>query len=165
MFNLQQGHHEAMRECLSTLRDRYHCSHGDGLSECLKRIKEEHGTHQITFHMKGYDFSLAVVPNDEVPTKLCSSQDRIRGLCQACKAIVAAGTKLQEMIGWLTKAEERLANQVLEVAPAYQEQRRLEDNLRENLQECHRARELSSAYREEAGKLLNEAALLSGVNP
>ncbi|KAL2080640.1 hypothetical protein ACEWY4_024433 [Coilia grayii] len=166
MFNLQQGHREAMVECLNTLRHRYHCSHGDGLSECLKRIKEEHaGTHHISLHMKGYDFSLAVVPNSEVPAKLHSSQESIRALCQASKAIVAAATKLQEMIGWLTKAEEQLSNQVLQVAPAYQEQRRLEDNLRENLQQCHRARELSSAYREEAGKLLNEVALLSGVNP
>ncbi|KAG5264329.1 hypothetical protein AALO_G00252530 [Alosa alosa] len=166
IFNLQQGHHEAMTECLNTLRDRYGCSCGDGLSECLKRIKEEHDTHhQITFHMKGYDFSLAVVPNDEVPSKLRSSQDNIRGLCQASKAIVAAGTKLQEMIGWLTKTEEQLANQVLEEAPAYQEQQRLEDNLKKNLQECRRARELSTAYREQAGKILNEAALLSGVNP
>ncbi|XP_062386014.1 uncharacterized protein si:ch73-345f18.3 isoform X2 [Sardina pilchardus] len=166
IFNLQQGHREAMAECLSALRDRYGCSHGDGLSEYLKRIKEEHGTHhQVTFQMKGYDFSLAVVPNDEVPSKLRRTQDSIRGLCQASKAIVAASTKLQEMIGWLTKAEEQLANQVLEVAPAYQEQRRLEDNLKENLQECRRARELSATYREEAGKILNEAALLSGVNP
>ena len=43
IFNLQQGHREAMAECLSALRDRYGCSHGDGLSEYLKRIKEEHG--------------------------------------------------------------------------------------------------------------------------
>lgn len=122
-------------------------------------------THQVTFQMKGYDFSLAVVPNDKVPSKLRSSQDSIRGLCQASKSIVAAGTKLQEMIDWLTKAEEQLANQVLKEAPAYQEQLRLEDNLKENLQECRRAREQSAAYREEAGKIHSEAALLSGVNP
>lgn len=120
--------------------------------------------HQVTFLMKGYDFSLAVVPNDEVPSKLRCTQDSIRSLCQASKAIVAAGTKLQEMIGWLLKSEEQVANQVLKEAPAYQEKLRLEDNLKENLQECRRARDQSAAYREEAGKIHNEAALLSGVS-
>lgn len=123
------------------------------------------GTHQVIFHMKGYDFSLAVVPNDEVPGKLRNTQDNIRVLSQTSKAIVSAGTKLQEMIGWLTKSEEQLANRVLKEAPAYQEQLRLEDNLKENLQECRRVRDQSAAYREEAGKIHNEAALLSGVNP
>ncbi|XP_063040923.1 uncharacterized protein si:ch73-345f18.3 isoform X2 [Engraulis encrasicolus] len=165
MFNLQQGHREAMTECLNTLRQRYRCSHNDGLSECLSRIKEEHGSHQVSLHMKGYDFSLAVAPSADVPPTLRTTQENMRALCQATKAIVAAGTKLQEMTGWLTKAEEKLTNQVQEVAPAYQEQRRLEDNLRENLQECRRARELSAVYKEEAGLLLNEAALLSGVSP
>ncbi|XP_028820289.1 uncharacterized protein LOC114770486 [Denticeps clupeoides] len=164
-FNLQQGHHEAMTEHLNALRDSYNCPRDASLSECIRRIKDEHNASNVILYMRGYEFSLVVGSGGEVPVKLKAAQERVKALCQATKAVVAAGTKLQQMIGWLLQSEHQLTRQVLDVAPAYQEKRRLEDNLKENLQESRRANEHSSRYREEAGKLLNEAALLSGVNP
>ncbi|XP_017556967.1 uncharacterized protein si:ch73-345f18.3 [Pygocentrus nattereri] len=165
MFNKQQQHYECMEEKRKTLMHRYRCLAGDSLSDCLKKIKDEHDTHQVRLQMKGYDFTLVVTPEDEVPDKLQRTQENISELCKAAKAVVAVGTKLQEMINWLLKAEESLTAQVREAAKTHQEQKRLGGNLQENLREARRAKELSPRYREEAGKLLNEAALLSGVTP
>lgn len=58
-----------------------------------------------------------------------------------------------------------MISQIKDAESRHQEQRRLVDNLRENLREARRAKELSPKYREEAGNLLNEAALLSGITP
>ncbi|KAL7826868.1 hypothetical protein AOLI_G00320770 [Acnodon oligacanthus] len=193
MFNKQQEHYECMEEKRKTLMYRYRCSVDDSLSDCLKKMKDEHGeaqalgellkdellppdgssssqagnqdTHQVKLQMKGYDFTLVVMPEDEVPDKLKWTQENVSELCKAAKAVVAVGTKLQEMINWLLKAEESLTAQVREAAETHQEQKRLGGNLQENLREARRAKELSPRYREEAGKLLNEAALLSGVTP
>ncbi|XP_072530698.1 uncharacterized protein [Salminus brasiliensis] len=165
MFNEQQKHYETMEDKRNLLLHRYRCSPGDGLSECLKKIKDEHDTHLLRLQIKGYDFSLAVTPEDAVPDKLMRTQESIIELCQAAKAIVATGTRLQEMINSLLREEETLTQQVKAAATSHQEQRRLEGNLLNNIQEARRAKELSYHYRNEAGKLLNEAALLSGVNP
>ncbi|XP_036423440.1 uncharacterized protein si:ch73-345f18.3 [Colossoma macropomum] len=164
-FNKQQEHYVCMEEKRKTLMYRYRCSAGDSLSDCLKKIKDEHDTHQVRLQMKGYDFTLVVTPEDEVPDKLKRTQENVSELCKAAKAVVAVGTKLQEMINWLLKAEESLTEQVKEAAATHQDQKRLGGNLQENLREARRAKELSPRYREEAGKLLNEAALLSGVTP
>lgn len=115
--------------------------------------------------MKGYDFSLAVTPDDPVPDKLKRTQENIKELCQAVKAIVALGPKLEEMINWLLKSEESLTQKVNQEAKTHQESKRLGDNLRENLRQASRGQELSPRYREAAGKLFNEVALLSGVTP
>lgn len=123
------------------------------------------GDHQLNLQIKGYDFSLAVTPDDVVPDKLKRTQENIKELCQAGKAIAALGPKLEEMINWLLKSEKTLTQKVNEEAKTHQESKRLGGNLRENLREALRAGELSPRYREEAGKLFNEVALLSGVNP
>ncbi|XP_066531676.1 uncharacterized protein si:ch73-345f18.3 [Hoplias malabaricus] len=164
-FNKQHEHYECMEEKRNTLVFRYRCSSGDSLSQCLKKIKDEHDSHHVHLQMKGYDFTLVVTPETEIPDKLKRTQENITELCQAAKAVVAVGTKLQELISWLLKAEETLKQQVKEKAGSHQEQRRLAGNLQQNLQEARRAKDLSPRYREEAGKLLNEAALLSGVTP
>lgn len=122
-------------------------------------------THHVRLQMRGYDFTLEVTPEEDVPEKLKRTQENVRELCQAVKASVSVSTMLQEMIDWLLKSEETLTQQVREAATTHQDKQRLGGNLRENLQEVRRAKELSPHYREKAGKLLNEAALLSGVTP
>ncbi|XP_030645270.1 uncharacterized protein LOC115825626 [Chanos chanos] len=163
-FNQQHKNYEAMVESLNKLSYRYRCSSGS-LSECIRNIKEDHDKYHIKLQMKGYDFSLAVEPADDVPVKLQRTQEDVRSLSQSAKIVVSKGTTLQELINWLLKAEQNLIQQVREAAPNHQEETRLGDNLRENLRETRRVKELSPCYREEAGKLLNEAALLSGVSP
>ncbi|KAB5530720.1 hypothetical protein PHYPO_G00132650 [Pangasianodon hypophthalmus] len=162
-FNKQQEHYECMQEKWKTLMFRYRCAPDSSLSECLQKIKDEHDDHQISLQMKGFDFSLAVTPDDPMPDKLKRTQENIKELCQAVKAIVAVGPKLEEMINWLLKSEKSLTKKVKEEAKTYLESKRLRDNLRENLHKASRAKDLSPRYREEAGKLLNEVAQLSGV--
>ncbi|KAI4885239.1 hypothetical protein NFI96_012609, partial [Prochilodus magdalenae] len=164
-FNGQYEHYEVMEEKRKTLMYRYRCSTDAGLSECLQKIKDEHDKHHVRLEMKGYDFTLVVTPEDGVPDKLKRTKENISELCQAAKSVVAVSTKLQEMINWFLKAEESLTRQVNEAAATHQDRKRLGGNLKENLKEARRAKELSPRYREEAGKLLNEAALLSGVTP
>lgn len=119
--------------------------------------------HQISLQLKGYDFSLVMTPDDQVPEKLKQTHENITELCQAVKAIVALGPKLEEMINWLLISEKSLIQKVNTEAKAHQESTRLGGNLRENLREASRAKELSHHYREEAGKVFLEVAMLSGV--
>ncbi|KAL7826870.1 hypothetical protein AOLI_G00320790 [Acnodon oligacanthus] len=46
MFNKQQEHYECMEEKRKTLMYRYRCSVDDSLSDCLKKMKDEHGEAQ-----------------------------------------------------------------------------------------------------------------------
>ncbi|MCJ8746129.1 hypothetical protein PDJAM_G00138140 [Pangasius djambal] len=164
-FKKQQEHYECMQEKWKTLMYRYRCAPDSSLSECLQKIKDEHDDHQISLQMKGYDFSLAVTPDHPMPDKLKRTQENIKELCQAVKAIVAVGPKLEEMINWLLKSEKSLTKKVNEEAKTHQESKRLGGNLKDNLREASRAKDLSPRYREEAGKLFKEVALLSGVEP
>lgn len=41
-FNQQQEHYKTMTECLTALRGRYRCSHGDGLSVCMRNMRDEY---------------------------------------------------------------------------------------------------------------------------
>ncbi|KAK3532526.1 hypothetical protein QTP86_023749 [Hemibagrus guttatus] len=165
MFNKQQENYECMRERLKTLMHHYRCAPDSSLSDCLQQMKVEHYNRQIFLQLKGYDFSLAVTPGDLLPDKLKQTQENIKELCQAAKAIMSLGPKLEEMINWLLKSEQSLTDKVNAEAKTHQESTRLRGNLRENLHEASRAKELSPHYREEAGKLYNEVARLSGVKP
>lgn len=121
--------------------------------------------------MKGYGFSLCVVPlesgaeTDErpLPPRLQLAKSEIKDVSQSVKATISVGTKLQEMTGWLLRSEERMAEQVKEAATTYQEQQRLDENLKENMKEVRRAKELSLRYRQQASEVLTEAAEIAGV--
>lgn len=106
---------------------------------------------------------MAMTPDDLVPDKLKQTQENIKELCQAVKAIEAASSKLEELINWLLKSEMSLTQRVNEEAKTHQESQRLGGNLRENLREAARAKELSPRYREDARKLYKEVALLCGI--
>ncbi|KAJ8397296.1 hypothetical protein AAFF_G00441300 [Aldrovandia affinis] len=162
-FNQQQEHYETMTAALGALGQRYGCSHRNGLSECLQGMRAEHSAVQLSLQMKGYDFTL--VASGPEPGGLQWAQQQVSGLCRAAKAITAAGPRLQGMIGWALQEEEELGRRVRDGSPAYQEQRRVEANLRENLQAVRRVGELSARYRLEAGALFNEAAQLTTVQP
>ncbi|XP_055749435.1 uncharacterized protein si:ch73-345f18.3 [Salvelinus fontinalis] len=124
----------------------------------------------VNMVMKGYDFSLSVVPlrstakgEESPPSRLRLAQEELWGISQGAKAISAAGTKLQELIGWLLNGGERMAEQVREAAPTHQDRCRLEENLIETMQEVRRARELSLGYRQQAGEVQTEAAQIAGL--
>ncbi|XP_053349086.1 uncharacterized protein si:ch73-345f18.3 [Clarias gariepinus] len=162
-FNHQQEHYECMQEKRRALLYRYRCAPDSSLSECLQKIKDEHDEHQISLQMKGFDFSLAVTPDDPVPDKLKQTRENIKELCQAVKAIMGAELKLEKMMTWLLNSEKSLSEKVNTEAKTHQDSKRLGDNLKENLHETSRAKVLSPRYKEEAGKLFDEVALLSGV--
>ncbi|XP_067281882.1 uncharacterized protein si:ch73-345f18.3 [Pseudorasbora parva] len=164
-FNKQQEHYETMKNMLQTVANRYKCPSNDSLSQCLKKIKEAHGNWYISLEVKGYDFILMVRSEAEIPNDLKMTQENITEMSKATKAIISVATKLQEMIDWLLKEEDSLTKQVEAAESRHQERKRLVDNLKENLREARRAKEMSPTYRKEAGNLLNEAAVLSGITP
>ncbi|XP_042601274.1 uncharacterized protein si:ch73-345f18.3 isoform X2 [Cyprinus carpio] len=164
-FNKQQEHYESMNNKLQTLASHYHCPINDSLSECLRKIKEKHELCHISLEVKGYDFSLMVRSEAEIPSELKRTQENVNELSRAAKSVISVSTKLHKMIDSLLRDEDSMVSQIKDAESRHQEQRRLVDNLRENLREARRAKELSPKYREEAGNLLNEAALLSGITP
>lgn len=164
-FNKQQEHYETMKSKLQTLASRYHCPINDSLSECLRKIKEKHELCHISLEVKGYDFSLMVRSEAKIPNELKLTQENVTELSRAAKSVISVSTKLNEMIDSLLRDEDSMISQIQDAESRHQEQKRLMDNLRENLREARRATELSPKYRKEAGNLLNEAALLSGITP
>ncbi|XP_061086178.1 uncharacterized protein si:ch73-345f18.3 isoform X2 [Conger conger] len=158
-FNQQQEHYETMIETWRLLRDSYGCSHRNGLSDCLQRMREEHSGAQLGLQMRGYDLSLAVA--GPLGARLQQAQEQVGVLGQAAKAVVAAGPRLQGMMGWVLQQEDQLLQRVREASPSYPEQLRVQANLRENLQTLRQAGDLSVRYRREAGALLTEAAALT----
>lgn len=165
MFNKQQEDYETMKDTLENLANHYKCPVTDSLSQCLKKIKQEHELQPISLEVKGYDFSLTVRSDTEISSELKRTQESIAEMSKAAKAVISVATKLQEMMDWLLKAEESMIQQVEASESRHQERKRLLDNLKENLLETRRAKELSPKYRKEAGNLLNEAAVLSGITP
>ncbi|KAK2887732.1 hypothetical protein Q8A67_015960 [Cirrhinus molitorella] len=164
-FNKQQEHYETMKNKLQTIASRYHCTNNDSLSQCLKKVKENHELCHISLEVKGYDFILMVRSEAEIPSELKRTQENITELSRATKSIISISPKLHAVIDWLLKEEDSMISQIEAAESRHQEQKRLLDNLKENLKEARRAKELSPKYRKEAGNLLNEAALLSGITP
>ncbi|XP_073319667.1 uncharacterized protein [Pagrus major] len=174
-FNEQQHRYEAMVRHIRNLRQIYGCNHNNSLAlaECLGRIREEHeAKYRISLKIKGYDFSLNVVPvgfegeseEEPLPPHLRLAQDDLKGTSESAKATISKGTTLQEMIGWLLRSKDPMAEQVNGAAATYQEQGRLNENLEENIKEVRRAKELSLGYRQQAGEVLTEAAQIAGAS-
>ncbi|KAA0709936.1 hypothetical protein E1301_Tti020260 [Triplophysa tibetana] len=164
-FNKQQENYKQMKEMLQRISHRYQLSTNDSLSQCMKKIKEKHDQPYIGLEVKGYDFTLVVRSEAEIPDGLKRTQEDITELSKYAKGVMSVGTKLQEMIDSLLQAEEGITRQVEEAQSSHQERKRLVDNLKENLREAKRAKELSPTYRNEAGDLLKEVAKLSGITP
>lgn len=118
--------------------------------------------------MKGYDFTLNVVPVGEgeekpLPSHLQLAQDEIKGIYESAKVTISKYTTLQELTGWLLRNKDQMAEQVKGAALNYQEQGRLNENLEENLKEVSRAKELSLGYKQRAGEVLTDAAQIAGA--
>ncbi|XP_057684365.1 uncharacterized protein si:ch73-345f18.3 [Corythoichthys intestinalis] len=173
-FNELQERYEAIVRHVGNLHRNCGFAQNDRLllSECIGKISEEHReTYKVSLKMKGYDFSLSVVPvnpnpadnNSTVPPALQLAQEDIKCASDNTKAAISKGTTLQEMIGWLLRSKVKIAEQVEKVAETYQERGRLDENLEKNMKEVRRAKELSIKYREQAGEVLKEAAQISGT--
>ncbi|XP_045914225.1 uncharacterized protein si:ch73-345f18.3 isoform X1 [Micropterus dolomieu] len=173
-FNEQQERYEAMVRHIRNLRQTYGCNHDDSLAlaECLGTIRDEHeAQYRVSLKIKGYDFSLNVVPvgsqgeseEEPLPPHLQLAQDEVKGTSESAKATISKGTTLQELIGWLLRSKGQMAEQVKEVAATYQEQGRLTQNLEENIKEVKRAKDLSMRYRHQAGEVLTEVAQIAGA--
>ncbi|XP_070778239.1 uncharacterized protein [Enoplosus armatus] len=173
-FNEQQERYEAMVRHINNLRQSYGCNRNDtlALAECLRMIREEHeAKYRVSLKLKGYDFSLNVVPvgsegeseEELLPPHLQLAQDELKGTSESAKATISKGTTLQELIGWLLRSKDQMAEQVKGAAATYQEQGRLNENMEENMKEVRRAKELSLEYRQRAGEVLTEAAQIAGA--
>ncbi|KAM7384142.1 hypothetical protein PAMA_011473 [Pampus argenteus] len=174
-FNVQQQHYESMARHICNLQQHCNCTHNDNLaiSECVRMIREEHmAKYMVSLKMKGYDFSLCVVPvgskgeSEEEPLspRLRLAQDELKGMSESAKATMSKGTALQELIGWLLRSKDQMAEQVKMAAATYQEQGRLNKNLEENMKEVRRAKELSLKYRQQAEEVFTEAAQITGTS-
>ncbi|KAM3596040.1 uncharacterized protein V6R79_007347 [Siganus canaliculatus] len=169
-FNEQQESYEALVQHIHSLRQLYGCNHNEnlGLAECVGKIREEHEVkYRITLKLNGYDFFLNVVPvvseEEPLPPHLKLAQDEVKCTSDSAKATISKGTALQELIGWLLRSKNQIAEQVNEAADTFQEKRRLTDNLEENVVEVRRAKELSNEYRQRAGEVLTDAAQIAGA--
>lgn len=139
---------------------------------CLHFSLPPEAIYRVSLKMKGYDFSLDVVPvglkseNMErpLPPTLLLAQNEIKGISESAKATISKGTTLQELIGWLLRSQDQMAEQVKRSAETYQDQGRLNENLEENMREVKRAKELSQGYRQQAGDVLIEAAQVAGAH-
>ena len=128
-------------------------------------------TYKVSLQMKGYDFSLSVVPVElesgcnkgPLPPRLKLAQDELKGTSESARTTISRGTTLQELLGWLLRSRDQMSEQVKGAAPSYQEQGRLNENLEENIREVRRAKELAVGYRQRAGEVLIEAAEITGV--
>lgn len=100
---------------------------------------------------------------EPMPPHLRLAQDELRGTSESAKATISKGTTLQELIGWLLRSKDQMAEQVKGATATYQEQGRLSENLEENMKEVRRAKELSLGYRQRAGEVLTEAAEIAGA--
>ncbi|KAI3358523.1 hypothetical protein L3Q82_014933 [Scortum barcoo] len=172
-FNQQQEHCEAMVRHIRNLRQCYGCNHDDTLAfaECVGKIRDEHeAKHMVSLQIKGYDFSLNVVPagsegeEEPLPPHLRLAQDELKGISKNAKATISKSTKLQELTGWLLRSKDKMAEQVKGAATTYQEQGRLCENLEENMKEVRRAKELSQGYKQQAEEVLTEAAHIAGAH-
>ncbi|XP_077937858.1 uncharacterized protein LOC120825947 [Gasterosteus aculeatus] len=171
-FNDQHQRYEAMVRHIRNLRQSSGCNHDDTLSlaECLGTIRAEHETrYRVSLKMKGYDFTLSVVPVVEgeeeppPPPHLQLAQSEMKSTSECAKATISKGTTLQELVGWLLRSKNEMAERVKEAAGTLQEQGRLNENLEKNLKEVRRAKELSLGYRQRAGEVLTEAAQIAGT--
>lgn len=174
-FNEQQHRYETMVRLISNLQQRCGCVHSGALAlaECVGKIRDEHGSkYRVTLKMKGYDFFLSVVPvesesssdeSEPLPSHLQMAHDELKNTSECAKATISKGTSLQELIGWLLRSKDQMADQVKAAAQTYQEQQRLDENLKENMKEVTRAKELSLEYRRQAGEVLTEAAQIAGA--
>ncbi|KAE8282090.1 hypothetical protein D5F01_LYC19484 [Larimichthys crocea] len=172
-FNQQQERYEVMVRHIRNLRQIYGCNHNDGLAltECLGKIIQEHeAKYRVSLKIQGYDFSLNVVPvrsegerEEQPPPHLRLAQDELKATSESAKATISKGTTLQELIGWLLRSKDQMADQVKGAAATYQEQGRLNENLKENMMEVRRAKELSLGYKQQAGEVFTEAAHIAGA--
>ncbi|XP_037119252.1 uncharacterized protein si:ch73-345f18.3 [Syngnathus acus] len=169
-FNELQERYESMVRHIRNLQMNCGCTHNDHLtiSECVGKIREENrDKFKVSLKMKGYDFSLSVDPVDSdgalIPPTLRLVQEDLKCASENSKAAISKGAILQELIGWLLRSKDKIAEQVKKVAETYQEQGRLNENLENNMKEVSRAKELSLKYRQHAEEVLTQAAQIAGV--
>lgn len=173
-FNKQQEGYEAMVQHIRNLQQSCDCAHDDTLAfaQCFGKIREQEPTYQVSLMMKGYDFFLSAVPvwsegageGKPLPPRLQRAQNELKGASDSARITISKGTTLQELIGWLLRSHDKMAEQVKKAAETYQEQGRLSENLEENMREVRRAKELSQGYRQQATAVLTEAAQIAGAH-
>lgn len=121
--------------------------------------------------LNGYDFSLSVVPlasagaptEEALPPHLKLAQDEFKVASDSAKATISKGTAIQELTGWLLRSTDQMAERVKGATATYLEQRRLGDNLKRNVKEVRRAKDLSQGYRQRATEVLSEVAHIAGT--
>uniref|UniRef100_A0A3B3HPF1 Si:ch73-345f18.3 n=1 Tax=Oryzias latipes TaxID=8090 RepID=A0A3B3HPF1_ORYLA len=155
-FNDHQEGYETMVERIRNLQKGYDCTRCDhmSLAECVGKIMQE--------WIKGYDFSLSVVPvsleseteEEPLPPGLQHTQNEVRYISDGAKATISKSTTLQELTSWLLRSQSTMIEQVHEAAENYQEQGRLKENLKENMIEVRRAQRLIQEYKQRAGEVL-----------
>lgn len=165
----------ALTECVMKIREEHGKKHSGNIpasSGCLLWFFSHLKAHYRVFvKLNGYDFSLGVVPlgsagdraEEPLPPHLKLAQGEFKDASDSAKATISKGTAVQELIGWLLRSADRMAEQVKGAAGNYLEQRRLSDNLDRNVSEVRRAKDLSEEYRQRATEVLSEVAQIAGT--
>ncbi|KAM4692257.1 uncharacterized protein WCC33_017055 [Rhinophrynus dorsalis] len=162
-YNEQVEHHETMTQCMSALAEASHSS--PNLTSCIQRLKEEYNDYNIRVQMEGYNFSLLMKTEEDLPEKLEQAQEYMKKLSRATKLLIGNQTRLGEMVFTVlqTQNKNEMIDKIKEFNTGYLDQVRLTENLEENLRKIDQARQLSKEYEEEANNILKEVAEIAGA--
>ncbi|OCT60384.1 uncharacterized protein XB5729910.S isoform X1 [Xenopus laevis] len=163
LYNDQVEHHETMTHCISDLANISHSS--TDLVTCIQRLQEKYYDYDLKVLMEGYNFSLLVKTENEVPEDLNQAQEIIKKLSRASKLLISNQTRLGQMMFTVLQLQNKvdMKSSITEANTVYLDQVRLNENLEENLQKTDKARQLSKEYEEEANKVIRELAKISGA--
>ncbi|XP_038652336.1 uncharacterized protein si:ch73-345f18.3 [Scyliorhinus canicula] len=159
-FNHQHRNYITLCESARLLKE---CCQCNTLTDCFRRLQHEPSDFTIKLDMQGYNFSLSVQPKQSIPRQLLLAQQYTKKLCVSTKSIIAADTKLQEMINSMLQAEDKHLEMVKHVNDSYQEQTRCLSNAKDNFMEVKRAKNLSNVHKGLADRVLKDIAELAGI--
>ncbi|XP_078510405.1 uncharacterized protein LOC144770051 isoform X2 [Lissotriton helveticus] len=162
-FNEQRQHHLMMGDSIRELQAVCNCAANSSLKSCIEKLQMDNGDYDVQLQMKGYNFSLHVKNDEDVPENLEQAQVQVEKLSRATKLILANETKLQEMIRSVLHSKSQLSENLKQRQLAYLDQVRVEANLEDNILKVGLVQQKSRQYQEEAKSILKEVAELTGL--
>ncbi|XP_040293708.1 uncharacterized protein LOC121005189 [Bufo bufo] len=160
LYNNQMENYMTMKKSLFELNE---VNNSSNLTDCMEKIKKKYNNYDIQIQMKGYNFTLLVKPTEDIPDNLQESQELMKELSRATKVLISSQTKLGGMVFSMDQIQEEIDKKIKEVNTGYLDQKRLVENLKENMKNIDIVKQWSMEYEEEASEVLKEIAHIAGV--
>lgn len=162
-FNEQRKHHLTMGDSIRELQAVCNCAANSSLKSCIEKLQMDNGDYDVQLQTKAYSFSLHVKNDEDVPENLEQAQVQVEKLSKATKLILANETKLHEMIRSVLHSKSQLSENLKQRQLAHLDKVRVKDNLKDNIRKVELVQQKSRQYHEEAKRILNEVAELTGL--